>query len=34
MARMNAGKRSYAYYIVLSTDNLAAASQYNRISWK
>ena len=31
---MNAWKECYAYDIDLSTANLAAASQYNIISWK
>jgi hypothetical protein len=31
---MNAWKGSYDANIALSTTNLAAASQYNRISWK
>ena len=31
---MNAWKGSYAYDIALSIANLAAASEFNRISWK
>ena len=34
MIQINAWKGSYAYDIALSTANLAAASEYNRISWK
>jgi len=34
MAQMNAWMGSYAYDTALLTANLAAASKYNRISWK